>query len=117
MSALDPKTAATNAEVDRQAAEAESRHAAICERLGPMSSSVWPYVVRPYVERQARERNAWARLVEAATALRDAVASDLADRERGCRPADLWPERAEVSLAKQALRDLGVDVDALLGEP
>jgi hypothetical protein len=72
-----------------------------------MSSSVWLYVVRPHVERQARERAAWARLVRA-------IEVRWREDYQGAAGCDLI---REVDAAKQALRDLGVDVDALLGEP
>lgn len=61
------------------------------------------------------ERKAWARLVGATAEERDAIACTNADRGRGARSsAEL--ERARLEATKQALRALGIDVDALLAE-
>lgn len=64
----------------------------------------------------AAERRAWARLVRATQAEREAAACVISDRERGCRGGSWDIETFEVEASKQALRDLGVDVDALLSE-
>ena len=60
------------------------------------------------------ERAAWARLVLAL--LLDARAVRAAESEKWAHLAKEWSERAdaEAAAARQALRDLGVDVDALL---
>ncbi len=72
--------AATDVEttVERLAQEAKARHAAICDRLGPMSSAVWDYVVRPMATENAalriqlqneRSSPVWAIIGEAQAAL------------------------------------------------
>jgi hypothetical protein len=65
-------------------------------------------------EERAAERKAWARFLKAERSAN--VAAEIARVE-----GDEWAQRladanVEHALAKQALRDLGVDVDALLGE-
>lgn len=68
------------------------------------------------------ERKAWARLVKAKEALSlfaMCKAVECAVDPKGARSPlcrDLTAEREAVSAAEQALRDLGVDVDALLTE-
>lgn len=59
------------------------------------------------------ERKAWARLVKADTAAAIAEQSDFSDSGDAARDAEA---KRESLAARQALRDLGVDVDALLGE-
>jgi hypothetical protein len=60
-------------------------------------------------ERDA-EQKAWARLFDATETLWCVATGAMADRR------DVAPEREARGAAKQALRDLGVDVDALLTE-
>lgn len=62
------------------------------------------------------ERMAWARLVKATAEERDAAACAIAERERGARGGDIALEQRELMAARQALRDLGVGVDALLAD-
>ena len=62
------------------------------------------------------ERKAWARLVKATTEERDAAACAIAERERGVRGGYIALEQRELMAARQALRDLGVGVDALLAD-
>ena len=62
----------------------------------------------------AKRDAAWARRVKATIEEREAAAVGIADRERGASGTTTDRERAELDAAKQALRDLGVNVDALL---
>lgn len=62
------------------------------------------------------ERMAWARLVKATAEERDAAACAIAERERGVRGGYIALEQRELMAARQALRDLGVGVDALLSD-
>lgn len=62
-------------------------------------------------EERDAERKAWARLLRITT---DLAAAHAAGNPDWARIAALKTDHA---LAKQALRDLGVDVDASLGEP
>lgn len=62
------------------------------------------------------ERDAWARLVKSTStlfllAMGVGIEAAVDPKSAG---RDLAPERAAVAAAKQALRDLGVDVDTLL---
>jgi len=69
-----------------------------------------------YMGTLEKERAAWARLVKATAEERDAAACAIAERERGARGGDIALEQRELMAARQALRDLGVGVDALLSD-
>ncbi len=103
-------------EVTRRASEAEGRYVDICERLGNMSSSVWPYVIRPLVTEKARlarevERlHGRERLSEMRKEVLDMMASALhfPDASDGGPLADhaarVWREREEARAELAALK-------------
>lgn len=78
--------------------------------LARLAERLLPQAVRDIAAlrlRQEQERRAWARLVKAAVV-------DEAQMAVGTNDEQIEGARAEHDAAKQALRDLGVDVDALL---
>ncbi len=108
----DAKKATVEVAVERLAAEAKGRYEAICARLGPLSESVWYYVVRPQAEGQVHERGLWARLVKAERAWHDQTVALDGERDR-----DMKGAYAEVDAARKALRDLGVESYCFSDEP
>ncbi len=92
-----------DAEVMREADVAWSRHREICDRLGPASSSVWPYVVRPHVEREARLRREVDRLT-----------TELASRTKA---ATDWRDTAERHLARAEVAERGLAAIRRAAEP
>jgi hypothetical protein len=92
------------------------------DRIFNAADSCSPDDLRGPIRKELERKDAaWARLVKATetlhiAAMMNAVAAAVDPRSLGPRE-DTASCRDAVAAARQALRDLGVDVDALLGEP